>query len=247
MNASCQRARHFESSHPTRCAPRYFKPRKDTMRHKIISFLSSATILLGCIAAQAQQMQNGQAQIPQHLQDLAGKSQNSKPETSQPSAELQSLVKALSGKWAVNVKFEPNPEMPNGFAGTGEETWRAGPGGYTLLDEERLPTPKGDVYLLGIIWWDGTTKSLHGMECNNQLPYICDLKGGLNDVTMHWDGRQFVIDEWETHGGKKTLWHEVWLDITATSFTQTGDVEEPDGATKRFFTMQAKRVGDAGK
>ena len=51
----------------------------------------------------------------------------------------------------------------------------------------------------------------------------------------------------ETHDGNKTLWHQVWSDITSPSFTQTGDIEEPGGATKRFFTMQAKRVGDAGK
>jgi hypothetical protein len=212
-----------------------------------LTLLMSCSLVFSFIQASAQETQNTQAPIPQHLQDLAAKSQNSKPETSQPSAELQSLIKALSGKWSVSVRFEPNPEMPNGFAGTGEETWRAGPGGLTFLDEEQMPTPKGDVYLLGIIWWDGQSKSLRGMECNNQLPYTCDLKGALNDVTMSWDGKQFTINEWETHGGKKTLWHEVWSDITPTSFTQTGDIEEPGGQTKRFFTMQAKRVGDPGK
>ena len=163
----------------------------------------------------------------------------------QPSPDLQSLIKSLSGTWSISVKFEPNPEMPNGFAGTGDETWRPGPGDFTLLEEEHVPTPSGDVFLLGIIWWDSKTKSLHGMECNNQLPYTCDLKGGLNDVTMSWDGKQFIINEWETHGGKKTLWHEVWSDITPTSFTQTGDVQIPGGATTRFFTTQATRRKDA--
>jgi hypothetical protein len=134
--------------------------------------------------------------------------------------------------------------MPNGFAATGEQTWRSGPGGFTLLEEEHDPTPAGDLFLLGIIWWDSKTNTLHGMECNNQLPCTCDLKGGLNDVTMSWDGKQFIINEWETHNGKKTLWHEVWSEITPTSFTQTGDIEEPGGATKRFFTMKATRVGE---
>ena len=26
-------------------------------------------------------------------------------------------------------------------------------------------------------------------------PYTCVLKGALNDVTMSWDGKQFLIDE----------------------------------------------------
>jgi hypothetical protein len=191
--------------------------------------------------ASAQEAGSPKPEVPQHLEDLANKSQTQA--AGQPSAELRSLIKALSGKWSMAVKFEPNPEMPNGSTGTGEETWRAGPGEYTLLEEERIPTAAGEVYLLGIIWWDSQSKRLHGMECNNQLPYTCDLKGSLTDVTMSWDGKQFIINEWETHDGKKTLWHEVWSDITPTSFTQTGDVQVPGGATTRFFTMQATKLG----
>ncbi len=208
-----------------------------------LALLMSCGLFLSSSQAEAQATQQSQAQVPEPRQDLAAKSQNSKPAASQPSAELQSLIKALSGKWATNVRFEPNPEMPNGFEATGEETWHSGPGGFTLLEEEHDPTPAGDLFLLGVIWWDSKTNALHGMECNNQLPFTCDLKGGLNDVTMSWDGKQFIINEWETHNGKKTLWHEAWSEITATSFIQTGDIEEPGGATKRVFTMRAKRIG----
>ena len=200
------------------------------------------TLIACCHFAVAQQAGDTSKSPAQHSDDVA--KQDSK---SQPPAELQSMIKALSGRWSLNVKFEPNPEMPNGFASTGEETWRSGPGGYTLLEEEQMRTPSGDVFLLGIIWWDSKTKSLHGMECNNQLPYGCDLKGALNDITMSWDGNQFIINEWETHDGKKTLWHEVWSDITPTSYTQTGDVEVPGGATTRFFTTKATRMKDEGQ
>ena len=85
------------------------------------------------------------------------------------------------------------------------------------------------------------------MECNNQLAYTCDLKGALNDITMTWDGKQFTIDELETHDGKKTMWHEVWSDITSTSFTQTGDIGEPGGPFKRFLTIRATRIVDGSK
>ncbi len=210
-----------------------------------VSYRSIFFIVLCCTLASAQGAGKPKSEVPQHLENLAEKSQG-RP-TDQASVQLQSLIKALSGHWSVSVKFEPNAAMPNGFAGTGEETWRSGPGGFTFLEDEHFPSPAGEMYLLGIIWWDQQTKSLHGMECNNQLPYTCDLKGSLNDVTVSWDGKQFVINEWETHEGKKTLWHEVWSDITATSFTQTGDSEVPGGATTRFFTMQAGRIKDADK
>lgn len=189
---------------------------------------------------------NGQ-QIPasptgeNQAQNAPPASSNANTDAGQAS-QLPSLVKALSGRWSLQVKFEPSPEMPKGGTSTGEETWRAAIGGLTLLEEERVSTTAGDLSLLGIIWWDPKTKSLHGMECNNQLPYTCDLKGALNDITMTWDGKQFTINERETHGNKTTLWHEVWSDITPTSYTQTGDIEEPGGPTTRVFTIQARRM-----
>ena len=136
-----------------------------------------------------------------------------------PSPEIVQLTKSLEGEWSLSVQFEPNSSAPNGLVNTGEETWRPGPGGFTLLEEEHLRTPEGDLSLLGIVWWYSADKSFHGMECQNLLPYTCDVKGAQNDITMNWDGKQFVIDEVETStSGKKSIWHEVWSDITPTSF-----------------------------
>jgi hypothetical protein len=161
----------------------------------------------------------------------------------QPSSEIESLSKALTGEWSLSVKFEPSASEPNGLTNTGEETWRPGPGGFTLLEEEHLRMPEGDTFLLGILWWNNATKHLHGMECQNWLPYTCDVKGAQNDITMTWDGRQFVIDEMETSkSGKKSVWHEVWSEIAANSFTQTGEYGDPGGPRKRLFTIHATRL-----
>jgi hypothetical protein len=155
--------------------------------------------------------------------------------------KLRSLINALSGKWHLRVKFQPSGEMPSGFTGIGEETWHAGPGGVTFIEEEQIPTPAGQGYLLGIIWWDSKLKSLKGMECNNQLPSTCDLQGALTDITIKWDEKSFEIEEIENENGKKTTWHEVWSNITPTSFVQTGDVTQPDGSTTRFMTIQGNK------
>jgi hypothetical protein len=81
------------------------------------------------------------------------------------------------------------------------------------------------------------------MECQNLLPYTCDVKGAQNDITMNWDGKQFVIDEIETSTtGKKSIWHEVWSDITPTSFVQTGEYGDPGEPRKRLFTIHATKV-----
>jgi hypothetical protein len=165
----------------------------------------------------------------------------------QPSSEIVELTKALEGEWSLNVKFEPDATMPNGLVNSGEETWRPGPGGFTLSEEEHLRMPEGDLSLLGILWWNTANKSFHGMECQNLLPYTCDVKGAQNDIAMSWDGKQFVIDEMETSkSGKKSIWHEVWSDITPSSFVQTGEYGDPAGPRKRLFTIHATRVATAG-
>ena len=75
------------------------------------------------------------------------------PRAPEPPVDLQSLTKALSGEWSLSVRFEADAAMPNGVVNAGEETWRAGPGGYTLMEEEHVRLPQGDAFLLGIIWW----------------------------------------------------------------------------------------------
>jgi len=174
---------------------------------------------------------------------IVGANAQSLTSSPKPSAEIVGLTKALEGDWSLDAKFEPTSSAPIGQVNAGEETWRPGPGGFTLLEEEHLRTPKNDAFLLGIVWWNPATKSLHGMECQNLLPYTCDVKGAQNDVTLNWDGKQFVIDEVETSAaGKKSIWHEVWSDITPTSFVQTGEYGDPGGPRKRVFTIHATRV-----
>ena len=183
----------------------------------------------------------GQSQVASPSPAGTSDPSSTKGQDESASTKLQSLADALSGKWRLSVRFEPTAQMPSGVTGIGEETWHAGPGGYTLIEEEQIPMPGGEGYLLGIIWWDSRAKRFQGMECNNQLPFTCDLKGALSDITITWDGKTFGIEELETHNGKKTIWREVWSNITPTSFVQTGDVTQPDGSTTRFMTIRGTK------
>jgi hypothetical protein len=160
---------------------------------------------------------------------------------------MQSLIKALSGKWSLEVKFESDKSAPNATTKQGEEVWRSTPGNLTFLQEEHLPVAGGELVLLGIIWWDSKTKDFHGMECNNHNPHVCDVKGSLTDISIQWDGKAFVINEQEpSPNGGRRLWRESILDITPTSFTQTGDACNLDGsACKRTFTIHATRTAPA--
>ena len=167
--------------------------------------------------------------------------------SSETTADMQSLIKALSGKWSLEIKFESDKPAANATTTHGEEVWRAGPGNLTFIQEEHLPIAGGELVVLGIIWWDSKTKDFHGMECNNHNPHVCDVKGSLTDIAIQWNGKAFVINEQEpSPSGGRRLWRESILDITPTSFTQTGDACNLDGsACKRLLTIHATRTAPA--
>jgi len=168
------------------------------------------------------------------------------PNTPQPAPEMQSLTKALAGKWSTMYKFEPGGMVPEGGDGDGEEVWRTGPGGFTLMEEEHVRTPRGEVFLLALHWWDKSTNSLRGMLCNNSGPATCNLDSYYNS-SLKWDGKQFVIDMEFPQSGKKMMWHEVWSDVSSTSFTQTGDMGEVGGSLKRVVTIRGTKVAGSTK
>jgi hypothetical protein len=168
------------------------------------------------------------------------------PVSPQPSPEVLSLTKAIEGRWTTFYKFAPSDTMPNGGEGDGEEVWRAGPGGFTLMEEERIHVEDRDEFIFALHWWDKSTKSLRGMLCNNSGPAACNVDSYFNS-SLKWDGKQLTIDMQFPQNGKKMLWHEVWSDITATSFTQTGDIGEVGGPLKRAVTIHGTKVTETGK
>jgi hypothetical protein len=157
-----------------------------------------------------------------------------------PQPELQSLTKALAGKWTTTYEFVAGVMSPGGGKGTGEEVWRVGPGGYVLIEEEHVLGPDQEMFLIAFHWWDKSTNSLRGMLCNNSGPASCNIDSYFNS-TLNWDGKQLVIEMRFPQGAKKMVWHEVWSDITPTSFTQTGDMGEVGGPLKRAVTIHGTK------
>lgn len=170
----------------------------------------------------------------------------SPPNTPEPPPEMQSLEKALVGKWSTTYDFEPGGMSPTGGTGTGEEVWRLGPGGYVLMEEEHVRGPFGEVFLFALHWWDKSTNSLRGMLCNNSGPAACNVDSYFNSL-LKWDGKELTIDMQFPQNSKKMIWHEVWSGITPTSFTQTGDMGEVGGPLKRAVTIHGIKNADSNK
>ena len=162
-----------------------------------------------------------------------------------PAPEMASLTKALAGAWSTTYTFIP--EMPAADStARGEETWEPGPGGFTLLEKEHVSRVSGEQFLLLILWWDDSTRSFRGMLCDNSGVEACDVTSYANS-TLSWDGKAFVLDFPFIEGSRHMRWHEVWSDIAATSFTETGDVGEAGGTLKRVLTIHATRVAQTSR
>ena len=120
----------------------------------------------------------------------------------QPSPEMQSLTKAIAGRWSTEITYGPeSPSSPKKVS-HGEQVLRSGPGGYTLLEEERIGTSSGEQFLLALHWWDNEAKQFKGLLCNNSGTGACNVDTFYNS-SLVWDGQTLSIDLNFTQAGKK--------------------------------------------
>jgi hypothetical protein len=162
----------------------------------------------------------------------------------EPAPEIQSLIRALAGKWSTQEIYEPAEMTRNGGTGHGQTIFRPGPGGFTLLEEYRAETPAGPLFGFGIIWWD-PSKGLQHMWCINIYPDGCEMFPAPPQPGPQWDGKRLVLHVESEQGGKKMVFHEVISDITKDSYTQSADIGEAGAPLKRWFTIHATRVSTA--
>jgi hypothetical protein len=198
-------------------------------------------LMLGAVCTYS--MYGQEAVKPESSQ--AGNTRPPQLSSRQASPEMQSLTKTISGRWLTKIKYEDSETTPNGGVGDGEQIWRSGPGGFTLLEEEHIHAPYGERFLLALMWWDKTMNRFRGMLCNGSGPAGCNVESTANSV-LQWDGKQLIIDMEFPSSGKRMMWHEVFRDFTSTSFLQTGDIGEVGGPLQRRITINATKAADIG-
>jgi hypothetical protein len=151
-----------------------------------------------------------------------------------PGPDVQNL---MLGKWSTQVRYTPNPEMPNGGMGEGTEIWRSGPGGLSVIEEYHEKNEKGEVEGLGVAWWDAKAQGQRFVWCENSNPDGCYVSKEVGK----WEEGSLVWKEEQESAGKKRVYSEVFRDITPTSFTQVLGEGEPGGALKTTVTIRATK------
>jgi len=156
---------------------------------------------------------------------------------------LPDILKALGGRWTLNVKFEAASGLPPGTQGVGEESWRATTGGKALLSEESWKAGPVDLSLLGVVWWNYRENKLHAMDCNNQGKNICEPKDAADTVSVQWNGTELMIEEPEKGpDGKLVTSRVTFTDIRANSFTEVNSVATTPGKFQTMMTIHAVRA-----
>ena len=174
--------------------------------------------------------------------DASHSSQGAVAGTPQPAPPIQSLVKALTGKWVTREKYEPMYLTPTGGVGKGEQVFRPGAGGFTLLEDYHSKTPAGELFGSGVLWWD-QTKGLQHLWCINLYPTGCEMFPPAPQPGPKWDGKRLVIHiDGEEVGNTKVVWEEILSDIQPRSFVQTVDVGESGGPLKRWLTIHSTKI-----
>jgi hypothetical protein len=85
-----------------------------------------ASLLAGLAVCQADEKQALALGTNLAAQPAAGGAQTPAPK---PGAQIEKLLRAFQGTWAVNERIAPDPSTPNGATGEGSIVWLPGPEG----------------------------------------------------------------------------------------------------------------------
>jgi hypothetical protein len=158
-------------------------------------------------------------------------------EETQRAPKVEKLAKALSGTWNITIVLEPSEQMPKGGKGHGEEVWKPGPGGFSLIEEYSSTGDEGEISGLGVFWWDRDAARFQVTWCDSTSTTGCSvIKRGAR-----WRGEEMVLEDERQDAGKQFTFREVFSNMTGNSFTQTIYQGEAAGMLKKVVTISATR------
>jgi hypothetical protein len=149
-----------------------------------------------------------------------------------PGPEMKELA-GLVGTWKSDETFEKTPYMPGG-TGAGTSTVRLGPGGFTIIMDQRSKNAMGSFTGHGVMTWDANEKAYRFVWADSMAP-------GVVIETGHKDGDSIVFTGETMAMGKKLSLRDVISDRTPTSYTLTSYMNDGSGEVKTMtikFTKQ---------
>jgi hypothetical protein len=151
------------------------------------------------------------------------------PPAPKPAAEMKDL-RDLVGTWKSDEKFDPSPFMPAGGSASGVNTVRLGPGGFSVLMEQKSKSAMGDFVGHGVMTWDPNEKAYKTVWTDSMTP-------GLVVTTGRKQGDKVVYTGEAMLAGKKVSIKDVISDRTANTYVLTSYMNDGSGE-KRTMTIK---------
>lgn len=157
------------------------------------------------------------------------------------SPELLKAQKYLVGNWKVTGKILDEHWAPGGAAGSGTETVRKGPGGFSIISDAKMNWGKmGPMQGHGVTSWDEQTKSFNGLWCDNWAPKCESMGEGK------WEGDSLVFNvDMDMGTGQKIPTRMTASNFTAKGYDWKMEVSDGQGGWKPEMTMHYERAGTA--
>jgi hypothetical protein len=145
------------------------------------------------------------------------------PAMPKPAPEMKEL-RALIGVWTTDEAYEATPMGPAG-TGSGTNTVRLGPGGFSVTLDQRSKGSMGPFNGHGIYSWDPDQKAY-------KAAWVDSMTAGLQSETGHKEGENLVFTGETMMAGKKISMRDVWSDFTPTSHVLTSYMNDGSGEKK---------------
>src|SRR5262249_17499224 len=130
-----------------------------------------------------------------------------------PAAEMKEL-RDMIGVWATDETYEPSPFMPSGGTGAGTNTVRLGPGGFSIVMDQRSKSAMGPFTGHGVFTWDANEKAYKFVWVDSMTPGVVMEKGRKEGDTLVFTGETMLM-------GKKMSLKDVMSDRTPVSYILT--------------------------
>ena len=170
--------------------------------------------------------------------DHAAMDHGAMPPMAKPAPEMTKLIKMLSGSWTTDEKAEPGPMTPKGATAKGSATFKAGPGGMSLMEDYNSPHGvMGPFHGHGVTWWDAQAGAYKTTWCDSMSP-ACMV------FTSKWKGDQLVGDPLESDmGGQKMVMSSAYTEIKPDKVTFEMGMGMKADQVKKTMTIVYNKAG----
>jgi hypothetical protein len=195
-------------------------------------FIVSGVLLLVCSIGVAQQTTKKDGK-PAKKVTAAQPAEANMPK---PSPEVEKAIKQLTGKYKVTGKILDESWVKGGDEGSGTETGRKGPGGFSVISDAQMKFKKmGPMTGHGLLWWDDSKKAFQSLWCDSWGP-TCQ-PGGEGK----WDGDKLVFQGEMMMGPVPMQVRQAYSNFSANGFDWTMDAGDGKGNWKPQMALKYEK------